>query len=108
MQRIRSAYGPLASDVIASQAPFLDMGEPDYARLKQKIQDRWGEIQEIARQVPGPARITELLQAAGGPVSVAALGLTEEERVLAETVSHYLRPHFTIPKLMRVLAASSQ
>jgi glycerol-1-phosphate dehydrogenase [NAD(P)+] len=108
MQRIRSAYGPLASDVIASQAPFLDMGEPDYARLKQKIQDRWGEIQEIARQVPGPARITELLQAAGGPVSVAALGLTEEERVLAETVSHYLRPHFTIPKLMRVLAAPSQ
>jgi len=108
MQRIRSAYGLLASDVIASQAPFLDMGEPDYARLKQKIQDRWGEIQEIARQVPGPARITELLQAAGGPVSVAALGLTEEERVLAETVSHYLRPHFTIPKLMRVLAASSQ
>jgi glycerol-1-phosphate dehydrogenase [NAD(P)+] len=103
MQRIRSAYGPLAQDVIAAQAPFLDMSEPDYARLKQKIQDLWGDIRDIARQVPSPARLTELLQAAGGPASVAALGLTEDERALAETMSHYLRPHFTVPKLMRVL-----
>ncbi len=103
IQRIRSVYGPLAPDIIAVQAPFLDMSEPDYARLKQKILDRWADIQEIARQVPGQARITELLRAAGGPVTAAALGLTEEERVLAQTMSHYLRPHFTVPKLMRVL-----
>jgi glycerol-1-phosphate dehydrogenase [NAD(P)+] len=103
MQRIRSVYGPLAPDVIATQAPFLDMGEPDYARLKQKILDRWEDIQEIARQVPGPARMVELLQAAGGPTRAAELGLTEDERVLAQTMSHYLRPHFTVPKLMRVL-----
>ena len=103
MQRIRSVYGPLAPEVIAAQAPFLNMSEPDYARLKQKILDRWEDIQEISRQVPGPARMTALLQAAGGPVTAAELGLTEEERVLAQTMSHYLRPHFTIPKLMRIL-----
>ncbi len=103
MQRIRSAYGSLAADIIASQASYLDMSEQDYGRLKQRIQDRWGEIQEIARQVPGPARIAELLQAAGGPASVAALGVTEDERILAVTVSHYLRPHFTISRLVNIL-----
>src|SRR5208283_4306859 len=103
MQRIRSVYGPLASELIDTQAPFLSMSELDYARLKQKILDRWGDIQEIARQVPGPAHMTELLHAAGGPVTAAELGLTEDERVLAQTMSHYLRPHFTVPKLMRVL-----
>jgi glycerol-1-phosphate dehydrogenase [NAD(P)+] len=103
MQRIRSAYGSLAPDVIATQAPFLDMSEHDYARLKQKIQDHWGDIQEIARQVPGPSRIAALLRAVGGPANVAALGLAEDEQVLAETMSHYLRPHFTVPKLIRVL-----
>ncbi|MFI5368825.1 MAG: sn-glycerol-1-phosphate dehydrogenase, partial [Spirochaetia bacterium] len=103
MQRIRSAYGPLASDIMAAQGPFLDMSEDDYARLKQKILDHWRDIQEIARQVPGPARMTELLHAAGGPVTAVELGLTEEERVLAQTMSHYLRPHFTVTKLMRIL-----
>ncbi|HYW84149.1 MAG TPA: iron-containing alcohol dehydrogenase, partial [Spirochaetia bacterium] len=103
MQRIRSAYGPLASDIMAAQGPFLDMSEDDYARLKQKILDHWRDIQEIARQVPGPARMTELLHAAGGPVTAVELGLTEEERVLAQTMSHYLRPHFTVTKLMRTL-----
>ena len=103
MQRIRSVYGALALDVIAAQASFLNMSEPDYARLKQKILDHWGDIQEIARQVPGPARLTELLHAAGGPVTAAELGVTEDERVLGQTMSHYLRPHFTVPKLIRVL-----
>lgn len=104
--RIRAAYGPLADDIILSQAPFLDMSEPDYARLKKKVLDRWGEIQEIAREVPSPARITELIREAGGPASAAALGLTEEERVLAENNSHYLRAHFTVPKLARILFPS--
>ena len=103
MQRIRSVYGALALDVIAAQASFLNMSEPDYARLKQKILDHWGDVQEIARQVPGPARLTELLHAAGGPVTAAELGVTEDERVLGQTMSHYLRPHFTVPKLIRVL-----
>lgn len=103
IQRIRSVYGPLSSDVIATQAPFLNMSELDHDRLKQKILDQWGDIQEIAGQVPGPARMTELLHAAGGPVTAAELGVTEDERVLAETMSHYLRPHFTVPKLIRVL-----
>jgi glycerol dehydrogenase-like iron-containing ADH family enzyme len=79
------------------------MSEPDYSRLKQKIQDRWEEIREIARQVPSPARIAELILAAGGPASVAALGLTEDERTLAERNSHYLRAHFTVSRLMRIL-----
>jgi glycerol-1-phosphate dehydrogenase [NAD(P)+] len=103
LARIRTTYGPLADDIIASQAPFLGMSEPDYARLKQKIQDQWGEIQEIARAVPSPVRITELIQQTGGPASVAGLGLTEDERILAERNSCYLRAHFTAPRLMRIL-----
>jgi glycerol dehydrogenase-like iron-containing ADH family enzyme len=47
--------------------------------------------------------MVEMLRAAGGPVTTAELGVTDEERVLAQTMSHYLRPHFTVPKLMRIL-----
>jgi glycerol-1-phosphate dehydrogenase [NAD(P)+] len=101
--RIRAVYGPLAEDAITSQAQFLDLSEPDYERLKKKVLDRWGEIQEIAGEVPSPARITELIREAGGPASVAALGLSEDERVLAERNSHYLRALFTVPKLARIL-----
>jgi glycerol-1-phosphate dehydrogenase [NAD(P)+] len=79
------------------------MSEAVYEGLKRKILDRWGEIQEIARAVPSPARLTELILEAGGPVSAAGLGLTEDERVLAEHDSHYLRAQFTVPRLMRIL-----
>lgn len=103
IERIRLAYGSLTDSVVAEQAPFLDWSEADYDRLKQRILDRWPEVQAVAAEVPSPAALTDLLQRAGGAADPAALGLGDEEMALAEVYGHYVRNRFTAMKLSRVL-----
>jgi glycerol-1-phosphate dehydrogenase [NAD(P)+] len=103
VKHIRAAYGPLSDDIIATQDPFLSMSEAEFQKLKSRIQDRWPEILKIAEQVPSPARLTELLATVGGPTDVRALGLTEYDKEMAESSSHYLRAHFTVRKLIGIL-----
>jgi glycerol-1-phosphate dehydrogenase [NAD(P)+] len=103
VRRIRAAYGRLADDVIATQDTFLSLSEVEFQKLKSRIQDRWPEIQEIAAQVPSPARLTELLAAVGGPTEVRDLGLTEYDREMVASSSHYLSAHFTVCRLIGIL-----
>lgn len=103
IRRIHEAYGPAAEEVLQSQTKFLDMDEAGYERLKRKIINHWGEIQEIAQKVPSPRRIAELLRCAGGPTSLHDLGLLDSDREQAAENAHYLRNHFTISRLNRIL-----
>jgi glycerol-1-phosphate dehydrogenase [NAD(P)+] len=103
IERIRLAYGDLTDAVIAEQAAFLDWSEADYARLKQRILDRWPEVQAVAAEVPSPDVLTDLLERAGGTADYRALGLGDEELALAEVYGHYVRNRFTAMKLSRVL-----
>lgn len=100
---IHTAYGGEAEEVIGDQLRFLDLTPTDYDRLKRRILDRWDEIQAIAAQVPPAAQVAQLLQTAGGPATVAAIGLSTEEQALAVANAHYLRDRFTVRKLARVL-----
>ena len=103
IERIRSAYGPLTDLLIVEQAPFLDWTESDYERLKQRILDRWSEVQAVAAEVPSPGELTDLLERAGGTADYRALGLGDEEMATAEEYGHYVRNRFTVMKLSRVL-----
>jgi glycerol-1-phosphate dehydrogenase [NAD(P)+] len=103
VERIGFAYGDLTDAVIAEQAPFLDWSEADYARLKQRILDRWPEVQAVAAEVPSPDALTDLLERAGGTGDYRALGLGDQEMALAEVYGHYVRNRFTAMKLSRVL-----
>ncbi len=103
IERIRFAYGDLTDAVIAEQAAFLDWSDADYDRLKQRILDRWPEVQAVAAEVPSPEALTDLLQRAGGTADYRALGLGDEEMALAEEYGHYVRNRFTAMKLSRVL-----
>ena len=103
IKRIRLAYGDLTDAVIVEQAPFLDWSEADYERLKQRILERWPEVQAIAAEVPSPEALTDLLERAGGTADPRALGLGDEEMALAEAYGHYVRNRFTALKLSRVL-----
>jgi glycerol-1-phosphate dehydrogenase [NAD(P)+] len=107
IERIRFAYGDLTDAVIAEQAPFLDWSEAEYARLKQRIVDRWPEVQAVAAEVPSPQALTDLLERAGGTADHRALGLGDEELALAEVYGHYVRNRFTAMKLSRVLGLLS-
>ncbi len=103
IERIRFAYGDQTDQVIAEQRAFLDWSDADYERLKQRILDRWPEVQAIAAEVPSPAALADLLQRAGGTADPQALGLGDEEMALAEAYGHYVRNRFTVMKLSRVL-----
>jgi glycerol-1-phosphate dehydrogenase [NAD(P)+] len=103
IERIRFAYGDQTEQVIAEQRAFLDWSDADYERLKQRILERWPEVQAIASEVPSPQALAGLLERAGGVADYRALGLGDEEMALAEVYGHYVRNRFTVMKLSRVL-----
>ena len=85
------------------QADFLDMTEDRWEQLKQRVLERWPDVQAVAREVPSPEVLTGLLETAGGTADYRALGLGDEEMALAEVYGHYVRNRFTVMKLSRVL-----
>ncbi|MFN8444325.1 MAG: sn-glycerol-1-phosphate dehydrogenase [Caldilineaceae bacterium] len=105
--KIRTVYGQLADEVIATHKGFINMTEAQYDQLKQNILDHWDEVQAVAATVPSPAELVQMLKAVGGPTSITELGLTEEDYQLADDNAHYLRERFTVRKLMRVLGEKS-
>ena len=107
VKRIRTAFGPMAEEILKVQSDFLDLKEETYQRLKRKIVDSWSEIQSIAAEVPPSEKLTELLALAGGPTSPQAIGLNMEDVALATRNAHYLRRHFTVLRLMEFLYPAS-
>ncbi len=106
--QIVQGYGNhLADSIAAIQAPFLEMDTDAFAALKQRILDRWGEVQAIARTVPEAEQIADLLHQVGGPATVQELGLSEAELKLAAANGHYLRARFTSRKLLHFLGVDS-
>jgi glycerol-1-phosphate dehydrogenase [NAD(P)+] len=103
VQRIQTAYGPIADQVVEQQAPFLEMTEHSYGQLKQKINDHWEDIREIASSVPAPGELAALLRQVGGAVSGGELGLSDDEVAAALGYSHYFRNRFTVLKLCRLI-----
>lgn len=100
---IRHVFGPLSDEVVATMRPFLDMTPADYDALKRRILEQWDAIETVAAEVPPPDQVAHWLRTAGGPTTVAELGLSAEEQFEAEQYSHFLRDRFTVRKLMRVL-----
>jgi len=100
---IQNVYGPIADKLVVEQAPFLDMTPDGWDRLKKRILDHWDDLQALARQVPTPEQMSDLLRQTGGAARVADLGLSEEEVCQALEYSHFLRNRFTISKLGRIV-----
>lgn len=107
MERIRLAFGSAADEVAKTQAAFIAMTGEAWERLRQKIVERWREIQDIANEVPAPDEIAKLLRQAGGPTNMRGLGLPDSWAEQAADAAHYLRNHFTISKLARLLLPGS-
>jgi glycerol-1-phosphate dehydrogenase [NAD(P)+] len=58
-QGIRHAYGPITKEIIKEQASLLNMTEPEFNLLRQRIVDRWSQVQEVADQVPKPQQLID-------------------------------------------------
>ena len=105
--RIKEVYPRIADSILASQRPFLELSESAFSQLKQSILQNWDEIQKIAATVPSAAHLTETLESAGCAVHPEDLGLSQTEVDEALRYAHYLRPRFTICKLMKILKPAS-
>jgi len=103
LRLIRQAYGPAADQVARAQTPFLEMTDQAWEVLTQRITDCWESVLEIAREVPRPHALARLLEKVGGPSTAGELGLPDSWRSQAISAAHYLRNHFTIVKLSRIL-----
>jgi glycerol-1-phosphate dehydrogenase [NAD(P)+] len=96
---IRRGLGELAEQAIVEQAPFLNLGPAGQASLRQRIVDRWDEVQAAAAKVPEEAQLKAWLATAGGPTDTRTLGLGDEEVAQAWHYAHWLRNRFTAIKL---------
>jgi glycerol-1-phosphate dehydrogenase [NAD(P)+] len=103
IQRIRTVFGSLASNLTVEQAPFLDLSAEAVAQLKARVLDRWDDLQTLAAAVPPPQALADLLRQVGGATEPAALTLAADEVDEALVNAHYIRNRFTICKLSRLL-----
>jgi glycerol-1-phosphate dehydrogenase [NAD(P)+] len=100
---IQAAYGPITTQIIKEQSPFLNMTEQTFEKLRQRIIDRWPEVQQIAHAVPKPEQLIEWLNQVGAPIDASGIGLGDQDVELVLEFGHYLRNRFTINKLWFIL-----
>ena len=71
---IRRVYGPVADQIIAQQAQFIRMSPERWSALKQRLLDRWDDVQAVAARVPAPEAIAAALRAVGRSGNRARVG----------------------------------
>jgi glycerol-1-phosphate dehydrogenase [NAD(P)+] len=98
-REIALAYLGIEDKVLAEQEPFISLSAQEYQALKQKIADRWDDIQAIAASVPSAQQMAEWLKQVGGETELEALGFTSAEVKEAAEYSHLLRNRFNVNKL---------
>lgn len=98
-REIAQGYPGIEDKVLVEQESFISLSEQGYRDLKQKIAERWDDIQAIAASVPSARQIAEWLKQVGGVTELEALGFTSEEVKEAEVYSHLLRNRFNVNKL---------
>jgi glycerol-1-phosphate dehydrogenase [NAD(P)+] len=98
-REIAQAYPGIEDRVLAEQESFMSLSAQGYQDLKQKIVDRWTDIQEIAASVPSSQQMVAWLRQVGGETELEALGFTPAEIKEAVNYSHLLRNRFNVNKL---------
>ncbi|MBI9043657.1 MAG: sn-glycerol-1-phosphate dehydrogenase [Anaerolineaceae bacterium] len=101
--KIQKHFGSAANNILKKQKMFLEMPPEQFERLKDNILHNWEQIQEIASEVPPPEEITDLLRKAKCPLNPEDIDISTEEILDAKQYCHFLRPRFTIHKMMYLL-----
>jgi glycerol-1-phosphate dehydrogenase [NAD(P)+] len=100
-ERIRLAYGAMADQVIAENAPA--MVSLDAPAFRAHLVEVWGDVAAIARSVPSPAQLAAWLEAVQGPTTPAELGVEPELVQLSLDNALFVRNRFTVLRLKRWL-----
>jgi glycerol-1-phosphate dehydrogenase [NAD(P)+] len=102
-QEIRAVYGDISPQVEIEQHRYWNLEMLGFEHLKGKISRHWGDILSLAAEVPGPDRITELLNQVAAPADTGALGLSDQDESEALRYACYLRGGFTVTRLGRLI-----
>jgi glycerol-1-phosphate dehydrogenase [NAD(P)+] len=114
---IRARHGEFADEVLAEWSAKQPAPEALRERL-ERVKAYWSELwRHLGGMLVPPARIREVLRAAGAPLTVAGLGLTNAHLKEAYTAAPEIRGRYTVldfaqdlgvfePQKERVLAAS--
>ena len=87
----------IAEELIESDPIYLQLSDPPkLKRVRERILDRWDEIQAAAASVPDPDTIRAWIKSLSGPVTPKELGITKEQVEIAADYGHYLRERFSI------------
>lgn len=104
LQKMNRGYNSqVAPHIIKSQEAHLNMKPETYENLKQNITDKWDEVQKVAREVPSPDELRQLLINVGGATEPPELGLTSEDIRKAIEYAQYVRKTFTILNVSQML-----
>jgi glycerol-1-phosphate dehydrogenase [NAD(P)+] len=87
----------IAEEVIESDPIYLQLSDSKkFDRIRERILNRWDEIQAVAAHVPPPDVISGWIKSLGGPVTTQELELTQEQAEIAKDYGLYLRERFSI------------
>jgi glycerol-1-phosphate dehydrogenase [NAD(P)+] len=98
-REVAAGYPGIEDKVLAEQAVFMGLSEAEFEALKQKIIDRWADLQAIAASVPSSQQMSDWLTEAGGQTELSAFGFSQADVDEALTYSHLLRNRFNVNKL---------
>lgn len=97
---MRSAYGPLAEDIMQISRG-IHPPVPEWEEQKKLLFANWDKYAGIAKELSAVAeRGRQLLHDAGGPVSMKELGYTKDRMVNALMYGKEVRTRFTVMRLI--------
>lgn len=103
-QKMTRGYNSqVAPYIIKSQEAHLNMKPEPYEKLKRNIIDKWDKVQKVAREVPSPDKLKQLLKNVDGVTEPTELGLTSKDIGKAIEYAQYVRKTFTILNLSQMI-----
>lgn len=106
--RIRNAYGPMADEVL-NDLNYFYLDETKRRQRQDKILEHWEHLKKWAKEnVPEPAQIKYILQAAGAPVDISDIGVNQI--LLYDTLvnAKEVRQRYTILRLAEDIGLSDE
>jgi len=95
---IARVFGALADDIVKENSPG-----PLHNVNAERVAALWPEIRGILAGLPGLETVESALRAAGAPVTMAELGLSEDMAALGLRYGRYVRDRLTVLRLCDVL-----
>lgn len=106
--QLERIFGGVSSHILAAHPSF-------FGKLRRQVKDvgagliaHWGEVQQIAAQVPSADEISRLLALGGAPNQPEQIHVAPEEVNEAIVYALYLRDRFTILELNRMLDLATE